>query len=51
MGQAVGASVLQVACFFEKEQSGQAQKYAFGGASGIANPPSTGNIPNPNCGW
>jgi hypothetical protein len=51
MGQTVGASTLQVACFFEKEQPGQVAKFDFGGASPIANPPSVGNVPNPNCGW
>ena len=51
MGQAVGASTLQVACFFEKEPAGQTQKYIFGSASGIANPPGNANVPNPNCGW
>lgn len=51
MGQAVGASTLQVGCLFDKEPAGQPQKYVFGGSSGIANPPTSGNVPSPNCGW
>lgn len=51
MGQAVGASTLQVGCFFDQVPAGQAQRYVFGGNSGIASPPSNANIPNPNCGW
>ena len=51
MGQAVGASTLQVACFFETVPPGQTQKYVFGGSSGIANPPGNANQPSPNCGW
>jgi hypothetical protein len=51
MGQAVGASTLQVGCFFDTVPPGQTQKYVFGGSSGIANPPSNANQPSPNCGW
>jgi hypothetical protein len=51
MGQAVGASTLQVGCFFDNVPNGQTQKYVFGGSSGIANPPTSGNVPSPNCGW
>jgi hypothetical protein len=51
MGQAVGASTLQVGCFFDTVPAGQTQKYVFGGSSGIANPPSNANQPSPNCGW
>jgi hypothetical protein len=51
MGQAVGANTLQVACFFEKEQPGMTAKFAFGQASPITNPPSSANVPSPNCGW
>jgi len=51
MGQAVGASTLQVGCLFDTVQPGQTQKYVFGDNSGIANPPTSGNVPSPNCGW
>jgi hypothetical protein len=51
LGQAIGAKVVQVGCFFEKEPAGQTQKYIFGGIIDIASPPSNANVPNPNCGW
>lgn len=51
MGQAIGATTLQVGCFFEKEQTGLVHRYVFGAATGITLPPSPANIPTPNCGW
>lgn len=51
MGQAVGATILQVACAFEKEPGGQASKFIIGGTSPITSPPTNANLPNPNCGW
>ena len=51
MGQAVGATSLQVACVFETVPTGQTSKFFTGGTSPIANPPSNANLPAPNCGW
>jgi hypothetical protein len=51
LGQAVGATTLQVACVFEKTPAGQATKFITGGDSPIASPPINANLPNPNCGW
>jgi hypothetical protein len=51
MGQALGANSLQVGCFFEKALAGQTSKSVFGTVSTITNPPTSANLPNPNCGW
>ena len=51
MGQMVGASAYQVACSFETVQPGQISKFILGGATPIESPPSSANVPSPNCGW
>jgi hypothetical protein len=51
MAQTIGATTLQVGCFFDRAPTSQPQKYSFGGSGSLASPPTASNAPSPNCGW